>query len=590
MYYPDELVEQVRLSNDVVDVISSYVRLQKKGSTHFGLCPFHNEKSPSFSVTPSKQMYYCFGCGAGGNVFTFIMEYENYTFQEAIKYLADRASISLPEIEYSKEAKEQQSRRSKLLEVTKVAATYYFHQLETNNGKIGYQYLRGRELADDTIKKFGLGFSLKSGAGLHEYLKSKGYAQDILREAGLINIDEQRGIYDKFWNRVMFPILDVNHRVIGFGGRTMGDGKPKYINSPETSIFDKSRNLYGLNIARTSRKSNIIVCEGYMDVISLHQVGFNQAVASLGTAFTSGHANLLRRYTEEVLLVYDSDGAGVSASLRALPILKAAGLSGKVVSLNPYKDPDDFIKALGAEAFQERLEKAENSFFFEIRILEASYNLADPEGKTKFYQEIARRLCLFEEEMERDNYLQAIADKYHIGYENMKKLVVGYASKTGLVREARKFKSGIQSKKTPEEASKKTQRLLLTWLSEEPHLYQKIERYVTPQDFTTELYQKVATELFREIKESKLEPARIISLFTDEEEQREVASLFNTRLEELDTKVEKERAFHDILVGIKRNSYEYYCGQMGSDVSALTKVIEGKKALEELCKTHISID
>lgn len=590
MYYPEEVVEEIRQKNDIVDVISGYVRLQKKGSNYFGLCPFHNEKSPSFSVSPNKQMYYCFGCGAGGNVFTFIMEYENYTFGEAIQYLADKAGVTLPEVEYSEEAKKKESRRAKLLEVNKEAAKYYFYQLRTEQGAIGHKYLQDRKLSEETIKQFGLGFSLKYSDDLIQYLRKKGYPEDIIREAGLANVDEQHGMYDKFWNRVMFPIQDINHRVIGFGGRVMGDGKPKYLNSPETPIFDKSRNLYGLNFARTSRKNGIILCEGYMDVIAMHQAGFNQAVASLGTAFTSGQANLLRRYTEAVYLTYDSDEAGVKAALRAMPILKEAGLSGKVINMQPYKDPDEFIKNMGAEAFQERIEQAENSFFFSIRMLQRDYDLKDPESKTKFHQEIAKRLCTFQEEVERDNYIEAVAEKYNIGFENLRRLVIGYAAKTGLVSEATRPKSGIQSKQTPQDAKKRTQRLFLTWLVEEPKLFEKIQRYITPEDFTTELYKKVATKLFDDLEMNRFNPAAIISMFTDEEEQKEVASLFNTKLEQLETKQEREKAFHDIVVNVKKNSYEQASANLGADVNALTKVIEGKKALQELEKTHIYLD
>ena len=590
MYYPDELIEEVRMKNDIVDVISGYVRLQKKGANYFGLCPFHNEKSPSFSVSPGKQMYYCFGCGAGGNVYTFIQEYENYTFPEAVKMLADRAGVNLPEIEYSEEAKKAESKRSRLLEINKEAAKYFYFQLRARQGETGYRYLRDRQLSDETIKKFGLGFANKTSNDLVQYLRSKGYSPELIHEAGLCNVDEKHGMYDKFWNRVIFPIEDINHRVIGFGGRVMGDGTPKYLNSPETPIFDKSRNLYGLNFARTSRKGNIILCEGYMDVISMHQAGFDQAVASLGTAFTLGQASLLKRYTKEVLLSYDSDGAGVKAALRAIGILKEAGLTGKIISLEPYKDPDEFMKNLGKEAFQERIDHAENSFLFEIRMLEKEYNLSDPEDKTRFHREIARKLCDFSEEVERENYIEAVAEKYHIGFENLRKLVGSIAAQTGLAKPVERPKSGIHKKTTPEENSKKTQRLLLTWLVEEPQLYKKIERFIGPEDFTEELYVRVAERLFAGLEKGEINAASIISLFPDEEEQREVASLFNTRLMEPETIQEKEKAFHDILVSVKRISYEYNTSRLGTDVEALNRVIEGKKALEELSKTHISLN
>lgn len=590
MYYPEELIEEVRTRNDIVEVISGYVRLQKKGSNYFGLCPFHNEKSPSFSVSPGKQMYYCFGCGAGGNVITFLMEYENQTFPEAVRTLAQRAGIALPEADDSKEARQADSRRAKLLEINKEAAKYFYYQLRTERGSVGMEYLRKRELSDETMNHFGLGYANKYSNDLIQYLKSKGYSEDLIRDAGLCNVDEKHGMYDKFWNRVMFPIQDINHRVIGFGGRVMGDGKPKYLNSPETEIFDKSRNLYGLNFARTSRKGNVILCEGYMDVIAMHQAGFTQAVASLGTAFTSGQASLLRRYANEILLSYDSDGAGVNAALRAIGILKEAGMTGRVINLEPYKDPDEFIKALGGEEFQKRLDHAENSFFFELRQLQKNYDLSDPEQKTAFHREIARKLCTFSEEVERENYIEAVAQKYHIGFENLRRLVGTYAAQTGLTQPVIRPKSGVQKKNTAAEGIKNSQKLLLTWLVEQPQLYRQISKYISPKDFTEGLYEKVADRLFEELEQGNINPASIISMFEEEEDQREAASLFHTKLERLESTAEQEKALHDIVCAVKRNSYERDSAQLGTDVAALNRVIAGKKQLEELAKTHISLE
>ena len=590
MYYPEELIEEVRTRNDIVEVISGYVRLQKKGSNYFGLCPFHNEKSPSFSVSPGKQMYYCFGCGAGGNVITFLMEYENQTFPEAVRMLAQRAGIALPEVDDSKEARQADSRRAKLLEINKEAAKYFYYQLRTERGSVGMEYLRKRELSDETMNHFGLGYANKYSNDLIQYLKSKGYSEDLIRDAGLCNVDEKHGMYDKFWNRVMFPIQDINHRVIGFGGRVMGDGKPKYLNSPETEIFDKSRNLYGLNFARTSRKGNVILCEGYMDVIAMHQAGFTQAVASLGTAFTSGQASLLRRYANEILLSYDSDGAGVNAALRAIGILKEAGMTGRVINLEPYKDPDEFIKALGGEEFQKRLDHAENSFFFELRQLQKNYDLSDPEQKTAFHREIARKLCTFSEEVERENYIEAVAQKYHIGFENLRRLVGTYAAQTGLAQPVIHPKSGVQKKNTAAEGIKNSQKLLLTWLVEQPQLYRQISKYISPKDFTEGLYEKVADRLFEELEQGNINPASIISMFEEEEDQREAASLFHTKLERLESTAEQEKALHDIVCAVKRNSYERDSAQLGTDVAALNRVIAGKKQLEELAKTHISLE
>ena len=590
MYYPEELIEEVRMKNDIVDVVAGYVRLQKKGANYWACCPFHNEDTPSFSVNGPKQMYHCFGCGAGGNVFTFVMNYENYSFPEAIKMLADRAGVNLPQMEYDEEAKAKESKRARLLEVNKEAAKFFYYQLRTPHGEIGYNYLKKRELSEETMQKFGLGYSGKSGASLVQYLKQKGFEDALIKEAGLATYSEKYGLTSQFYNRVMYPISDIHGKVIGFGGRVMGDAEPKYLNSPETPVFDKRRNLYGLQFARMAKSGNIILCEGYMDVIAMHQAGFTHAVASLGTAFTPEQANLLRRYTDNVLLAYDSDGAGTKAALRAIGILKDAGLSGKVINMKPYKDPDEFMKALGKEAFQERIQQAENSFFFEIRILEQGFDLKDPEAKTKFHKEIAKKLCGFTEEVERENYIEAIAEKYNIGFENLRKLVNSYAQQTGLAKPVERPKSGVQQKNSPEENAKKSQRLLITWLTDEPNVYSKITKYISAEDFTDDLYRRVAERLFQDLSQGTYNPAAIISMFSDEEEQRKAAELFNTNLPQLTTKQEKEKAFHDIVYAVKKNSYEYFTGQLGVDVTALNKVIAGKKALEELAKTHISLD
>ena len=518
MYYSDEIIEEVRSKNDIVDVISGYVKLKKQGSSYFGLCPFHSEKSPSFSVSRDKQMYYCFGCGAGGNVFTFIMEYENYSFVEALKFLAQRAGVELPQEEYSKEAKERADTRSALLEMNKLAAKYYYAQLKTEGGRQAREYLQNRQLSQETITAFGLGYSSKYSDDLFRYLKMKGYSEEMIIKAGLVNVDEKHGVYDKFWNRVMFPIMDVNNRVIGFGGRVMGDGKPKYLNSPETLIFDKSRNLYGLHRARTSRKPYFIVCEGYMDVISLHQAGFTNAVASLGTALTAGHAALIKRYVNEVYLTYDSDEAGTKAALRAAPILRETGVTTRVIRMEPYKDPDEFIKNLGAEAFEERIRKARNSFMFGLEMLEKSYDLNAPEGKTEFLREAARRLARFEEEIERDNYIEAVAKTYHVGYEELKKLVVKVAVQSGMAAPATKPRQTIRQETSKEDGHIRSQKILLTWLIDREELFDQVSRYVTPEDFTVELYRKVAELLYEQHAKGELNPAQIMNYFTEEEE------------------------------------------------------------------------
>lgn len=591
-YYSDELIEEVRSKNDIVDVIGGYVRLQKKGSSYFGLCPFHNEKTGSFSVTPSKQMFYCFGCGAGGNVFTFLMKYENYTFGEAMQTLADRVGIELPKQELSEAQKREADERSRLLEINKEAAKYFYALLRNPRGARAYEYFKNRQLSDETMQKFGLGYSDQYSDDLYRYLRKKGYDDEILKKSGLVTIDEVRGGHDKFWNRAMFPIMDVHNRVIGFGGRVMGEGEPKYLNSPETRIFDKSRNLYGLNIARTSRRNQLLLCEGYMDVISLHQAGFDNAVASLGTALTSGHANLLKRYTKEVYLTYDSDGAGVKAALRAIPILKEVGITTKVINMRPYKDPDEFIKALGADEYQKRIDEAENSFLFEIRILNEQYDMNDPASKTAFFNETAQKLLGFSEELERNNYIQAVAEKYFVTVEELKKLVNNLAIKGGIVKAPTPLKSGINENKKKEDGMKQSQKLLLTWLIEDTRLFKTIEGLITPEDFTEELYHRVAEKLFEQYKtEGAVNPAQIVSMEAGEEEQREIASLFNATIHEVETQNEMEKALKETIIRIKQNSINYRSDHLDpNDMAGLMKVIEDKRALEKLEKLHISIN
>ena len=588
MFYPEEVVEEVRQRNDIVDVISSYVKLKKTGSNYMGLCPFHNEKSPSFSVSGNRQMYHCFGCGVGGNVFTFIMEYENFTFLEALKYLADRCGMQLPEAQQTPEARRQADIRNRILEINKEAAKYYVYQLKAPQGQQALGYLEGRELSAETIRKFGLGYSNKYSDDLYQYLKKKGYEDEILKESGLFTMDEKHGVNDKFWNRVMYPIMDMNSKVIGFGGRVLGDGKPKYLNSPETKVFDKSRNLYGLNFARLSRSRTMILCEGYMDVIAMHQSGFTNAVASLGTAFTGLQANLLKRYADQVLLLYDSDGAGVKAALRAIPILKEAGLPAKVVKLKPYKDPDEFIKALGKEEFQKRLDEAVNSFYFEVEVLEKEFDLTDPASKTKFYNELAKKFLVFTEKLERSNYIEAIAEKYRIPKNDLEKLVNHYGAQALVSPENTRVQSQRRDEwnHKKEDSIKESQKILLTWLIEDVSLFSKVDKILTAEDFREEPYKTVATSLFQQYNEyGQVNPAKIINQFTSKEEQNEVASMFNRNLNEELTLQEKERALNETVYQIKKESLDYK-NSHATDLVELQEIITEQAELQKL---HISL-
>lgn len=585
MYYPEDLIEEIRQSSNIVEIIGEYIKLEKRGSTYFGLCPFHNEKTPSFSVTPRKQMYYCFGCGEGGNVISFVMKYENFSFVESVRLLAERAGIALLEPEYSKEVKAAANLREQLLEINKEAARYYYYQLKSPKGADTYQYFKNRGLTDETIIRFGLGYSNKTSDDLYKHLKSKGYTDSLLKESGLIGYDNKGG-YDKFHNRAMFPIMDIRNRVIGFGGRVMGEGMPKYLNSPETKLFDKSRNLYGLNIARASRKPEIIVCEGYMDVISLHQAGFNNAIASLGTSFTIGHAMLLKRYTNQVILAYDNDQAGIKAAIRAISILKSAMLTVKVIDMSPYKDPDDFIKNSGSDEFADRISKAANSFLFEMKIIRGRYDLNDPEEKTSFYNELAKRLLDFEDELERTNYTEAISREFMIPFDSLKKLV----NKTALTYDPGKQieHSRIDLpayKKEKDDGIKRSQRILMTWLTEDESLYDKISGLINEDDFIEPLYHKVAEHLFEQLRTGTMNPAKILNNFENEEENNEAASFFNEVIPGLKLE-EKEKLINDALMKVKRNSLDHQAAQVQT-IEDLQKIAKQKTKLQSL---HITLD
>ena len=612
MYYPQEIIDQVIAANDIVSVIGEHVHMKRSGSGYMGLCPFHSEKSPSFSVSPGKQVYHCFGCGESGNVVTFVMKYENATFQEALKILADRAGIKLPEAQYSEESKKKNEQRDRLFAINKDAATYYFRLLRSPRGRRGMDYFRQRQLSDETLNRFGLGFADGADSDLVAYLRKRGYADEDILLSGVAAFDEKRGLHDKFWNRVMYPIMDVTNRVIGFGGRVMGDGKPKYLNSPETPIFDKSHNLYGLNLAKRSRCGYFILCEGYMDVIAMHQAGFSQAVASLGTSFTEGQAQILKRYVPTVLLSYDSDGAGVKAAMRNIGILNSAGLTGKVVDLRPYKDPDEFMKGAGREEFQKRLDNAENSFLYQIRQMQTNYDLSDPAAQTRFYHEIARRLCEFDDEIERENYTKKMADLYFIPLETLRREVASYqmagGAQTLQTRQLQRQKpvnltEGKRRGKL-EEAKRRNERLLLTWISDDPAVYPQLRPYLRAEDFAEGVYRTAAGRYFEildkrygdalqveagTLPEGSASPAAAVACFDGEEEQKEAAQLFETRMDGVQTKEEREKALKDVILSVKRNALEQSMLSLQGNPNALQTIVKLKKQIADLEKLEIRI-
>lgn len=590
MYYTEEQIEEVRSKSDIVQIIGRYVNLKRTGSSYVGLCPFHSEKSPSFNVSPSRQMYKCFGCGVAGNVITFIMEYENYTFPEAMEFLAEQAGVTISKSELSPEMKREKNLRTELVQINAKAASYYYAKLKSSAGKTGYEYFLSRGLSEETIRHFGLGYAGQGGSELYRYLKSQGYADQVLKETGLFKMDE-RGVYDKFWNRVMFPIMDINNRVIGFGGRVMGDAKPKYLNSPETKLFNKSKNLFGLNYAKLGKKKNIILCEGYMDVIAMHQVGFTNAVASLGTAFTSEQAVILRRYTDEVLLTYDSDQAGVKAALRAIPMLRDAGINARIVHMEPYKDPDEFIKGLGSEEFEKRMAEAQNAFLFEIDVLRKSYDISDPEQKTKFDHEMAAKLLVFEDKVQRDNYIETLSAKYSIKKEDLRGLVIKSANRIP----ANKGNANVRSegynrniKKVKESGIEHSYKLLLSWLADEPNLFDDVSKIINKDDFEEEPYRKAAALLYEQFENGEVIPARIINYFEEADEQKAIADIFQTTFKVKMEKDDMEKALNEIVYKIKKYSIDKKLKNM-TDINNLQNLMIEKNKLQNREKMHISL-
>lgn len=406
MAFPENFITELTERNDIVEVVSSYVQLSKRsGANLFGLCPFHSEKTPSFSVSPGKQIYHCFGCGKGGGVINFIMEVENLSFPEAVAFLAKRAGMPMPEDSNDRESK----KRARMLALNKEAARFFYGQLSTSAGAAACDYMRQRQLSPATARRFGLGFAPDSWNSLTDAMKEKGFTDFELADAGLVRRGKSGGVYDTLRNRLMFPVIDVRGDVIGFSGRILGEGEPKYMNSPETLVFNKSRNLFALNLAKKSKCGYIILSEGNIDVASLHQAGFDSAVASLGTSLTPEQARLISRYTDQVIIAYDNDGAGIKAAQRAIGILEKLDLKVKVLRLEGAKDPDEFIKRKGPEAFRKLLEGSENQVDYRLRQVTAKYDLSVDEQKVDFLKEATELVARLPGTVERQVYAMRVA-------------------------------------------------------------------------------------------------------------------------------------------------------------------------------------
>ncbi len=594
MYYSEEIIEEVRIENDIVDVVSEYIQLKKKGSSYFGLCPFHNESTPSFSVSPDKQMYYCFGCGAGGNVLSFLMQMENYDFVEAVKYLAARAHVMLPEPEYSQEAKKHFLLKEQLFSIHKEAAKYFYYNLYSERGTAALEYLEKRKTNLEVQKTFGLGYSNITAYDLYKYLRHKGYEDEVLMQSGLINTSKKsQGYMDRFWNRLMFPIFDVHGRIIGFGGRTIGEGEPKYLNSPETTLFHKGKNLYGLHLARVSRKQQILMVEGYMDVISLYQAGFHNVVATLGTACTSDQGRLLRKYASEVVIIYDSDEAGINASLRAIPILVSAGLTVRVLQISEGKDPDEYIKQKGRDAFEQALQQSKSHINFQVDVLAKKFDLHNTEQKVTFTTEVAKILAKLSSAIEQDAYMKQIAKDTSLS-ENAIQIEIGKmmqrevkmpkppSKPVAYVKNYSTSKGfGHIQKNMGQRGIIEAQKNLIYLLATNPVVYEKVGAVLSPDDFLDDFFQRAATLIFAyNEKRQTIHPAEVVNSFVELEEQKLIAQIFNGQPEYKSGQA-LEKAVNDQVKLIKRHRIDIKA-RTSTDIEELQKLIEEKRRLENL--------
>ncbi len=522
--YSDEIIDDVRQSNDIVDVISQYVRLKRSGRNYFGLCPFHNEKSPSFSVSPEKQIFHCFGCGVGGNVYTFLTKIEGINFIEAIQLLAERANIQLPTLENNIDS-QKEALKAKVYKVNEFTAQYYHENLYKPESKIAQEYIKKRKLSNETLKLFQIGFSGKFDE-LYKELKRQGFEDREILESGLVNKNEKGQYIDRYRNRLMFPICDARGRVIAFGGRVLDDSKPKYINSPENIVYSKGKHLYGLNVAKKyDIKKRLLIVEGYMDVVSLHQREIHNVVASLGTALTQQQGYLLRNNTEQIILSYDSDEAGQTAKIRAMEILQNMGCDIRILQIEGAKDPDEYVIEYGNARFQNLVDKAISVIEFKVKILRQSLNLESTNDKIKFLNEIAKLISKINNNMEKEVYIEKIAKEYNVSkeaiYAEVNKLTYRESKDEKILNKSKPVIKHIEKKETcnVSEATKRRENTVLAiLLSGDKNIYEIIKQNITSKDFKYEIDKKIARKLYEEFENGNSNINSIIDNLSEEEQ------------------------------------------------------------------------
>ena len=587
-YYSEEIIDEVRQNNDVVDVISQYVHLSRKGRNYFGLCPFHNEKSPSFSVSPDKQIFHCFGCGVGGNVYTFLMKIEGLTFLEALETLAERAKIQLPTLDTGLDSQKEEL-KSKVYKINEISAEFYHQNLYKTTAKIAQEYIKKRKLNQETLEAFQIGYSGRVDE-MYKFLREKGFGEKEILESGLV-IKNDNGTYkDRYRNRLMFPICDVRGRVIGFGGRVLDDSKPKYINSPENIVYSKGRHLFGLNIAKKESAKKILIVEGYMDVISLHQRGIKNVVGALGTALTEQQGWLLRKTTEQVILGFDADGAGQNAIARSMEILQNMGCDMRVLQIEGAKDPDEYIIKYGEGRFKLEIENAISLVEFKVRNLKKEYNLENSGDKINFLREISKILSKVESTIEREIYIEKIAKGYNISkeaiYAEVNKLI--YTNFKTEKTSENQVKNIRQEEKPREEIDKDLENrentIIALLLDTNINVFKKIQEKIKPEDFKVEINKKIAQEIYKESEKSERNINKLIDTF-DDEMKNHITMVMATDYEFEDM----EKAVDDVLQKYEKEKLNQKKKSILKQLETEQDELEKKKLGKELSDIIISL-
>lgn len=579
MRYSDSIIEEVRQSNDIIEVISQYVHLKRKGRSYFGLCPFHNEKSPSFSVSPDKQIFHCFGCGVGGNVITFISKIEGLGFKETIEVLAERAKIELPIDNNADNSKEEL--KAKVYKVNAYAAEYYHKRLFESRSKMGQEYVKQRKLNMETIESYKIGFSGNFDE-LYKELRKQGFHDEEILESGLVNKTDNGKYIDRYRNRLMIPIFDVRNRVIGFGGRVLDDSKPKYINSPENIVYSKGRNLFGLNVAKKGDIKKLLIVEGYMDVISLHQRGITNVVAALGTALTPQQGWLLRKNTEQVILGFDSDGAGQTAIMRAMEVMQNMGCDIRILQMTGAKDPDEYILKYGSARFQKLLDDAISLIEFKVKILKQNLNLENAGDKIKFLNEIAKLISKIDNTIEQEIYIEKIADGYNISKEAIFGQVnkLQYANKKD-EKVLEKAKPVIVKREKKENyVSSEVQRrekTIISMIVNTPEMYNKIKENISVEDFKDEENKEILSKIYEKCEQNDVNVNSILNLL-DENIQNKLTEIMTEDYGITDS----NKAFEDIRLKYQREKLEKRRDELLEKIENETDKEEKNKLGQEL--------